>query len=504
MFRKALAALMLAGTALGAGSATLAQMATTHFTVRIENVSGVMASGLKTVGVFNKPVGAAQPGAATPGNAFEFWVRAAPGDKLAFTTMFGQSNDWFFGPDEKGIPLYNADGTPASGDFSNAIRLWDAETEVDEEPGQGPTQGPRQSGPNTGADEHGNVREVTAANEPALKIIPNAADYLTLTITPADGGLFQVRLDNISANAVVPTPVSPGVYVVTDSDAPIFTSGQPDRGQGVENQSEDGNPVLLAHALGATTQEAHISPGVFVVHTGDDPIFSVGQVDRGQGLEAQAEDGKPDALGASVQSGGFAATGIYNLPVGADKPGAIGPGGAFEFNFDAAQGDFLTFTSMFGDSNDLFFAPDGHGIALFNAKGKPVNGEVTIHIRLWDAGTEVNQEPFVGPDQAPRQSAPNTGTSELNPVQSIEAVNDGFATPGVFGMIKVTITAQDGESMNMMEPAMMMMSDAMMGSDSMMATAEAMMGDQMIATTEAMSAQVGMMATPEATMSMGG
>ncbi len=506
VFRKAIAAVMLAGSALGVSGATLAQSGT-HFTVRIENVSGTKASALKSVGVFNKPIGIAQPGPATPGNGFEFWVHADPGDRLAFTTMFGQSNDWFFGPDEKGIALYDASGKAVSGDFSSAIKLWDAGTEVDEEPGQGPNQGPRQPKPNTGADEHGNVREVTAANEPTLKLIPNAADYLKLTITPSDGGLFAVRIDNLSANAVVPTPVSPGVYVITDQDAPIFTSGQPDRGQGLENQSEDGNPVILAHSLDTTEHQAHISPGVFVVHTADNPIFAVGQVDFGQGLEAQAEDGNPDTLAASVQSGGFVTTGVYNTAVGAAKKGPIGPGQAFEFSFDAAQGQYLTFASMFGDSNDLFIAPDGHGIALYNAKGAPISGEITLHLKLWDAGTEINQEPFVGPDQAPRQAAPNTGALEHEPIRAIEQRNDGFRTPSVFALVKVTITSDNGVEMNMMSadsnPAMMMTPEAMSDS-SMMATEDAMMGNNMMATQDSSMMSDSMMATPEATTSMGG
>jgi hypothetical protein len=481
LLRKTFTAVLLAGAALGKSGAALAQPSA-HFTVRIENVSGAKASSLKSVGVFNKPVGIAQPGPTTPGNGFEFRVHADPGDRLAFTSMLGQSNDWFFGPDEHGIALYDANGKPVSGDFSSAIKIWDAGTEADEELGQGPNQGPRQPAPNTGADEHGSVREVTAANEPGLRFIPNAADYLRLTITPSNGGLFDIRLDNVSANATVPSPNSPGVYVITDGDAPIFSAGQPDRGQGLENQSEDGNPVILAHALDTTDQQAHISPGIYVVSATDNPIFTAGQAQTGNGLEAQAEDGNPATLAGSVRMGNFAATGVYNTAVGAGKTGPIGPGGAFEFSFDAAPGQNLSFASMFGDSNDLFIAPDGHGIALFNAKGQPVSGEVTLHLRLWDAGTEVNQQPFTGSDQAPRQAAPNTGASESVPVWPVEQRNDGFKTPGVYALVKVTITADNGVELNMMR---MDSNPAMMMTPEMMSTQDTVMGSSMMATPEA-------------------
>ena len=49
----------------------------------------------------------------------------------------------------------------------------------------------------------------------------------------------------------------------------------------------------------------------------------------------------------------------------------------------------------------------------------PVTGDITSSISLWDAGTEVNQEPGAGADQAPRQSGPNTGAAEMAGVDLI-------------------------------------------------------------------------------------
>jgi hypothetical protein len=43
---------------------------------------------------------------------------------------------------------------------------------------------------------------------------------------------------------------------------------------------------------------------------------------------------------------------------------------------------------------------------------KPIAGDITSQILLWDAGTEVNEEPGLGPNQAPLQPAPNTGPVE--------------------------------------------------------------------------------------------
>ena len=58
----------------------------------------------------------------------------------------------------------------------------------------------------------------------------------------------------------------------------------------------------------------------------------------------------------------------------------------------------LSFATKFVQSNDLFYAPDGEGIAVWGDDG-PITGDITDQIMLWDAGTEVNQEPGTGADQ---------------------------------------------------------------------------------------------------------
>jgi hypothetical protein len=108
----------------------------------------------------------------------------------------------------------------------------------------------------------------------------------------------------------------------------------------------------------------------------------------------------------------FASSGAFNTPVGADGPGPLLPGSSYAFTFDAPPGSRLSFATMYVQSNDLFYAPDEAGIALWDASGTQISGDITAQIDLWDAGTEVNQEPGVGADQAPRQAGPDTGTNE--------------------------------------------------------------------------------------------
>jgi hypothetical protein len=52
----------------------------------------------------------------------------------------------------------------------------------------------------------------------------------------------------------------------------------------------------------------------------------------------------------------------------------------------------------------------------------------------------VNQEPGVGPDQAPRQAGPDIGPDESGVVQ---IVSDEFTYPDTSATIRVTITATE-------------------------------------------------------------
>jgi hypothetical protein len=181
------------------------------------------------------------------------------------------------------------------------------------------------------------------------------------------------------------------------------------------------------------------SPGVAVVHTEKKPIFTAGKKDRGEGLEAQAEDGDPRKLATSLKGDkGIKSVTVFNTPVGASAPGPITAGGAYEFTISGMPGDRLFLTVMMGQSNDWFYSPAESGIALFKSD-KAISGDITSQIILWDAGTEVNQEPGIGPDQGPRQKAPNTGKAENGVVRNAKDVKYGKAYTNVSSVMRVTI-----------------------------------------------------------------
>ncbi len=184
-----------------------------------------------------------------------------------------------------------------------------------------------------------------------------------------------------------------------------------------------------------------LSPGMFALNTKNGLLFKDGKP-AADGLEAQAEDGNPAELVKSLENMHHSSSlhGVFNTPVGAMGPGPIGPGAAYEFTFKATPGMKLFMIQMFGQSNDLFYANDA-GVTLFDSKGKPVGGDITSKLILWDAGTEINQEPGVGPDQAPRQKSANTGAAENGRVQ--RAKDSVFYTKTA-ELFRVTLTPESG------------------------------------------------------------
>lgn len=179
-----------------------------------------------------------------------------------------------------------------------------------------------------------------------------------------------------------------------------------------------------------------LSPGFYAVNDGKLALFEAGKR-ASAGLEAQAEDGMPDLLSMfTVARGSDGSYGVFSKPVGASMAGPILPEGIYEFTFAAAKGMKLNLMTMYGQSNDLFYAPR-QAIDLFDAAGNPVGGDLTSAFLLWDAGTEVNQAPGIGSEQAPRQSMKNFGAAEKGVVH---LVKDQFSYPNTGDVIRITIT----------------------------------------------------------------
>jgi hypothetical protein len=429
------------------------EAALTTFKVRLENVAPFTM--LKS-GSYDTAVGAAGAGPLAPGQAYEVTFTAGKGHKLSFASMFGASNDWVFGFDPGGLDLY-ANGAPVAGDVTAKVSLWDVGTEVDEEPGVGPHTGPKQStsadGPGA-VDPNNKVRKVPATITlpgGGTFTVPAVSAMIKVTLTPTPGSrAIKLRIENVSNDASTlmttmgaqPVRISPGVWAVAAGGEPFFSEGMPDRGKGLEAIAEGGAIATLAGTLPPLTGVATgISPGVVVVHPAGMPIFALGQPDRAQGLELIAESGNIATLASALTSmppASASSVGTFTTPVGAAGPGPAGPTGAYQFEVRAKPGDRLSFVTMFGWSNDWFFGTPELGLPLFDDAGTPVAGDLSAMLKLYDAGTELSEEPAVGPNTGPQQAAPTDGPADSD-TNVREVPGTSYATP-VTQHLKLTIS----------------------------------------------------------------
>jgi hypothetical protein len=186
-----------------------------------------------------------------------------------------------------------------------------------------------------------------------------------------------------------------------------------------------------------------LSPGMFVLSEKSAALFTEGKPARPNGLEMQAEDGDPSGLVTSLMAMHHSSNlhGVFNTPVGVMAAGPIRPGDSYEFTLTVARGMKLFITQMFGQSNDWFYAPGANGIALFDTRGNPVSGDITDQFYLWDAGTEKDEEIGIGPNQGPRQKGTNTGEDEKGVVHRVKDERWAGRNKEFF---RITITPEAG------------------------------------------------------------
>jgi len=112
----------------------------------------------------------------------------------------------------------------------------------------------------------------------------------------------------------------------------------------------------------------------------------------------------------------------------------IMPNESLSFQFSAAKGQALSFVSMYGWSNDLFFAPANPGIKLYQDNGTPIEGDVSSQLKLWDNGTRINQ--------VPGANVMHPGTAETTPkniteVSGMDAQGNTYAAAS--SLMKATL-----------------------------------------------------------------
>lgn len=164
-----------------------------------------------------------------------------------------------------------------------------------------------------------------------------------------------------------------------------------------------------------------LSPTLVVVYRGDkNPIYELGKTDNGLGLKDIAQFGNVTKLQNSLK----ALPNIKGVYIAGSAP--VPPGNKVMTTFKADLGDKVAYATMFGFSNDWFYANE----QSIDASTK---GDLTSKTTLFDSGTGVDQYPGAGNHQALFGGMPQ---SENMPISK---VGTQYPVPAVQNVIKVTI-----------------------------------------------------------------
>lgn len=364
--------------------------------------------GYHVTGVFDTPVGAAAPGPILPGEIYEFTFTADPCPvgsqcadddvpfytRLSLATMLGASNDLIIATGNNGIGLFNGNGSPMGvRNVTDSLQVWDVGTEANQAPGQGPNQAPV-SGVDVGPPESGEVGPFASST----RAIPLADALVNVEVDQGDGvetpaNEYTITIANNSgAFGTLVTPLSSAVWVTHDDTVTLFDDGGTASAE-LESLAEEGDTAAYEAALGA--------------------VAGVDQFDT--------------------------------------VAGPFVPGDSITFTVTpTADGRFLSFATMLGQTNDAFLAMAPAGVALLEEDGTPrddedIEADIRATLGAWDAGTEANEVPGVGLNQAPRQVAAGDGMADGDPTvrRYIDLTND-LAGESLGGFASVTVVAAAG------------------------------------------------------------
>ncbi len=339
-----------------------------------------------------------------PGQSIHFKFNAGKNQTLMFVTMYGKSKDWFFASEQPGIKLFDNQGMAVTGDVSSQVKLWDNGTKNDE----------------TGADESNPIREVR--NVDASKLM-----RLTLAYEESTSE-FTLTLTNTSAGTGHETPFSPGVWAVSTFDGnkllaekPFFSPGEKSNPEISDIAQKGDVEKLKANVEANTGIITGISPVLLVVYQGaKNPIYELDKRESGMGLKELSQTGNADKLKESLKK----MNGVKEVYVVGNSP--IGPGQKGMVQYKATKGDLLAYASMFGFSNDWFYANE-KAVSALSADN------ITKNTGLFDSGTGVDQFPGAGNRQALFGGMPQ---AESKPVTK---VGNTFPVPPVEQVLRITI-----------------------------------------------------------------
>lgn len=348
--------------------------------------------------------GAGNPPVIFPGESVSIKFNAGRGQHLAFATMYGASKDWFFAPENPGLKLYDDQGMAMTGDVSAQIKLWDNGSKDNI----------------SGAAESNNISLVPGINAASLMKLDLAYDV--------EKSEFTLTIQNTSGGSSNETPFSPGVWAVSNTlggnllnKMPFFEAGKMSNPEITQIAETGNNEPAAMKAMTNTGIITGLSPVVVVVYSGNEnPIFKVGEKDRANGLKEVAQTGNATKLKASLS----ALDNVKEVYVLGNAP--IAPGAKEMANIKGEPGDKVAYVTMFGYSNDWFYANSPE--LMLSTKGN-----LTSKTVLFDDGTAMNQYPGAGNAQG------LFGGTQIVEDQIIKMVGNEFPIPMVDQVLKVTL-----------------------------------------------------------------
>lgn len=339
-----------------------------------------------------------------PDQKVEIKFKAAKGQALMFATMYGASKDWFFASQQPGITLYTKDGKAITGDVSSEVKLWDNGTKD---------------------NMNGNPESKMIMEVPNVK----ASDLMKLTLAyTEETSEFTLTITNSSKGTAHETPFSPGVWAVSNFDGmkllaptPFFMPGKKTNDE-ITALATMGDISKLEKTLKANTGIiTGLSPVLVVVYRGTkNPIFTLGQKDAKLGLKEFSQMGDAKKLMASLKK----MAGVKSVFLVGNAP--LAPGKSAMAQYKPEQGDMLAYATMFGFSNDWFYANE-------KAVSATMVGDLTKATMLYDSGTGVDQYPGAG-----NRQALFGGTPQMED-KVIMKVGNMFPIPPVEEVLKITI-----------------------------------------------------------------
>ncbi|MGE8555030.1 MAG: spondin domain-containing protein [Chryseobacterium jejuense] len=338
-----------------------------------------------------------------PGQSVAIKFSAGKAQSLMFATMYGASKDWFFASKQPGIKLFTDNGTAITGDVSSSVLLWDNGTKD-----------------NAGQSENKPIAQVPNVNAPQLMKLN--LDYNEMTSE------FTLTITNTSGGTANETPFSPGVWAVSNyngaqllNSVPFFTPNSLSNPE-ITDIAQMGNIDKMKVKLNASTGiMTGLSPALVVIYRGDkNPVYELGKMDTGMGLKEIAQFGNVSKLQNSLKS----FPGIKGIYVAGNAP--VPPGNKITTSFKADPGDKIAYVTMFGFSNDWFYANETNIDAT-------VKGDLSSKTALFDSGTGVDQYPGAGNRQALFGGTPQSET------MVISKVGTQYPVPSVQNVLKVTV-----------------------------------------------------------------